>query len=180
MHGKRAKHDMRKKGMHSSASSMDSQTLLTGSHNGVRCDNITGLVVGLNLSTLLNLPYMELSGEISPSLLELESLMSLDLSLNYFLDLRSNFLQGEVHEMLSRIQNLQSLVLQGNQLSGELPDSLGKLEHLEVLDLSNNTITGPTPASLANLSSLRTLNLGHNRLNGTKTSIGDVEAIFIC
>ncbi|KAL4317573.1 hypothetical protein HN51_071652 [Arachis hypogaea] len=96
------------------------------------------------------------------------------------LDLRSNFLQGEVHEMLSRIQNLQSLVLQGNQLSGELPDSLGKLEHLEVLDLSNNTITGPTPASLANLSSLRTLNLGHNRLNGTKTSIGDVEAIFIC
>ncbi|XP_057732145.1 receptor-like protein EIX2 [Arachis stenosperma] len=276
---------------------------------GVRCDNITGRVVGLNLSTPLNSPYMELSGEISPSLLELESLISLDLSLNYFvhtqipsffgsmkglryldlslsgfmglipyqlgnlsnlqhlnlgynyalqvgnlnwistlsslqyldlsstdlhkeldwiqvfgalpslselhlencqidnlspskgkanftnlqvldlsnnnlnqgilswisnlsrtlvqLDLRSNFLQGEVPEMLSRIQNLQSLVLQGNQLSGELPDSLGKLEHLEVLDLSNNTITGPIPSSLANLSSLRTLNLGHNQLNGT-------------
>ncbi|QHO43984.1 uncharacterized protein DS421_5g167320 [Arachis hypogaea] len=244
---------------------------------GVRCDNITGRVVGLNLSTPLNLPYMELSGEINPSLLELESLISLDLSLNYFLgnlsnlqhlnlgynyalqvgnlnwistlsslqyldlsstdlhkeldwiqvfgalpslselhldncqidnlapskgkanftnlhlldlsndnlnqgilswisnlsrtlvqlDLRSNFLQGEVPEMLSKIQNLQSLVLQGNQLSGELPDSLGKLEHLEVLDPSNNTITGPIPASLANLSSLRTLNLGHNQLNGT-------------
>ncbi|XLS72995.1 hypothetical protein HN51_029860 [Arachis hypogaea] len=276
---------------------------------GVRCDNITGRVVGLNLSTPLNSPYMELSGEISPSLLELESLISLDLSLNYFvhtqipsffgsmkglryldrslsgfmglipyqlgnlsnlqhlnlgynyalqvgnlnwistlsslqyldlsstdlhkeldwiqvfgalpslselhlencqidnlspskgkanftnlqvldlsnnnlnqgilswisnlsrtlvqLDLRSNFLQGEVPEMLSRIQNLQSLVLQGNQLNGELPDSLGKLEHLEVLDLSNNTITGPIPSSLANLSSLRTLNLGHNQLNGT-------------
>ncbi|KAL4288696.1 hypothetical protein HN51_056286 [Arachis hypogaea] len=276
---------------------------------GVRCDNITGRVVGLNLSTPLNSPYMELSGEISPSLLELESLISLDLSLNYFvhtqipsffgsmkglryldlslsgfmglipyqlgnlsnlqhlnlgynyalqvgnlnwistlsslqyldlsstdlhkeldwiqvfgalpslselhlencqidnlspskgkanftnlqvldlsnnnlnqgilswisnlsrtlvqIDLRSNFLQGEVPEMLSRIQNLQSLVLQRNQLSGELPDSLGKLEHLEVLDLSNNTITGPIPSSLANLSSLRTLNLGHNQLNGT-------------
>ncbi|MED6121357.1 hypothetical protein PIB30_029344 [Stylosanthes scabra] len=276
---------------------------------GVRCDSITGRVVGLNLSTPLDSPYMELSGEVSPSLLELESLISLDLSMNYFvhtqipsffgsmkglryldlslsgfmglipyqlgnlsnlqhlnlgynyalqvgnltwistlsslqyldlsntdlhkelswiqvfgalpslselhlencqidnlasskgkanftslqvldlsnnnlnqgilswisnlsrtlvqLNLRSNFLQGEVPEMLSRFQNLQSLVLQGNQLSGELPDSLGKLEHLEVLDLSNNTITGPIPSSLGNLSSLRKLNLAHNQLNGT-------------
>ncbi|MCI05985.1 LRR receptor-like serine/threonine-protein kinase FLS2-like, partial [Trifolium medium] len=53
---------------------------------GVRCNNITGRVIELNLSTPLDSPYMELSGEISPSLLELKSLIHLDLSLNYFVN----------------------------------------------------------------------------------------------
>ncbi|RDX89266.1 LRR receptor-like serine/threonine-protein kinase ERECTA, partial [Mucuna pruriens] len=52
---------------------------------GVTCNNITGHVMELNLSTpAWSSPYRELSGEISPSLLELKSLIRLDLSSNYF------------------------------------------------------------------------------------------------
>lgn len=43
-------------------------------------------VTELNLSTPLDSPYMELGGKISPSLLELKSLVSLDLSLNHFVN----------------------------------------------------------------------------------------------
>ncbi|TKY45181.1 Receptor protein 12 [Spatholobus suberectus] len=276
---------------------------------GVHCDNITGQVMELNLDTPVGSPYRELSGEISPSLLELKSLIRLDLSSNYFvltpipsflgsmeslryldlslsgfmgliphqlgnlsnlqhlnlgynyalqidnlnwisrlssleyldlsgsdlhkeadwfqvlsalpslselhlencqidnlrppigktnfthlqvldlsnnnlnqeipswlsnlsttlvqLDLHSNFLQGEIPQIITSLQNIQTLDMQNNQLSGALPDSLGKLKHLEVLDLSNNTIIYPIPSSFANLSSLRALNLAHNQLNGT-------------
>ncbi|KAE9621042.1 hypothetical protein Lal_00019219 [Lupinus albus] len=289
---------------------------------GIRCNNVTGQVTEINLSTPLDSTYMELSGEISPSLLELKSLSCLDLSLNYFvhtripnflgsmeglryldlslsgfmgliphqlanlsnlqhlnlaynyalqvdnlnwistlssleyldlsgvnlhkefdwiqvlgtlpslselhlencqinnltpsngkanftylqvldlsnnnlnqeipswlfdlsktlvkLDLRSNFLQGEIPQMISSLQNLRTLDLQGNQLSGALPDSLGELKHLEVLDLSNNTITSPIPSSFSNLSSLRTLNLGHNQLNGSiPRSLGFLRSLQV-
>ncbi|KAL4374691.1 hypothetical protein AHAS_Ahas05G0207100 [Arachis hypogaea] len=78
--------------------------------------------------------------------------------------------------MLSRIQNLQSLVLQENQLSGKLPDSLGKLEHLEILDLSttpsqvlnlaSNSLIGDLLETLEILSNLVTLDLSSNLLEG--------------
>ncbi|KAL4374690.1 hypothetical protein AHAS_Ahas05G0207000 [Arachis hypogaea] len=72
MHGKRAKHDI--------CNEKERNTLLSFKHElsdpfnrlsswsnekdccrwlGVRCNNITGRVVGLNLSTPLNSPYME-------------------------------------------------------------------------------------------------------------------------
>ena len=54
---------------------------------GVRCVNMTGRVVGLDLSNL------NLMGSLTPSLLDLKFLSYLDLSLNNFEDYHSKFLR---------------------------------------------------------------------------------------
>ena len=46
------------------------------------------------------------------------------------LELRSNFLQERIPQMISDLQKLENLVLQGNQISGIIPNSLG--QHLKL------------------------------------------------
>ena len=100
----------------------------------VRCNNVTGRVVELQLSD----PYVDsdntnftLGGEISPTLLELEFLSYLDLSLNGF----------------------------GGRT---IPSFLGSMGSLRYLDLSSAGFGGVVPHQLGNLSTLRYLNLGYN------------------
>jgi len=93
------------------------------------------------------------------------------------LDLSSNYLTGDITEMIEALscsnQSLVSLYLSNNQLTGKLPHSLGKFTSLYDLDLSRNSVnsqtdvSGPIPTSIGNLSNLGYLNLENNMMNGT-------------
>ncbi|KAK7274035.1 hypothetical protein RIF29_15105 [Crotalaria pallida] len=149
---------------------------------GVRCDNVTGRVAEINLSTPLDSPYMELSGEISPSLLELKYLIRLDLSLNYFvhtqipsflgsmkglryldlslseyLDLSGVDLHKEAYwlQVFSTVPSISELYLENCQINNLTPPK-GKANftYLKVLDISNNNLNQEIPSCGAHPDSL--------------------------
>ncbi|KAJ1703421.1 hypothetical protein LUZ63_003200 [Rhynchospora breviuscula] len=95
---------------------------------GVQCHNITGRVVKLNLKNT-NDDDSALSGEISPSLLQLRDLMYLDLSSNDFASSLPSF--------LGSLKKLQYLNLSRTNIIGTIPQHLGNLSKLEYLDLGN-------------------------------------------
>nr|CAB3490068.1 unnamed protein product [Digitaria exilis] len=106
---------------------------------GVRCSNKTGHVLELDLRNVLILEDDEygyplvngLVGEISNSLLSLEHLQHLDLSMN---NLEGS--TGRVPEFLGSLENLRYLNLSGILFSGTVPPQLGNLSKLQYLDLS--------------------------------------------
>ncbi|KAM4076234.1 hypothetical protein ACJW30_12G047200 [Castanea mollissima] len=100
---------------------------------GVRCSNLTGHVLELQLSAFPNdgSGYKPFGGMISSSLLELPYLTYLDLSFNNF--------------------NLSYM-----------PKFIGSLSNLKYLDLSEANLSGPIPHHLQNLSHLQQLYLGGN------------------
>ncbi|ETR67664.1 MAG: hypothetical protein OMM_05023 [Candidatus Magnetoglobus multicellularis str. Araruama] len=56
------------------------------------------------------------------------------------IDLRYNYLQGNVLNSFSRLENLLEIDLSSNHLNN-LPESIGKLKKLLYLDLSNGNLT---------------------------------------
>jgi len=107
--------------------------------SGVRCSNRTSsshvVVVGLNLrNTGDGGPYYEdtalVGQQISPSLLSLNHLEHLDLSMNS--------ISGGVPEFLGLLKNLRYLNLSGMPLSGRVPPQPSNLSNLHSLDLSSN------------------------------------------
>ncbi|KAF7132775.1 hypothetical protein RHSIM_Rhsim09G0139400 [Rhododendron simsii] len=102
---------------------------------GVKCNNHTGHVAGLNLST------WSLTGKISPSLLELQHLKYLDLSRNYF---SGNYTPIPNHH-LGNVSSLQYLSLGGNYLlSGGNLEWLSYFPLLRHLDLDMVDLSGAT------------------------------------
>ena len=102
----------------------------------VRCNNVTGRVVDLQLGNPYDSDYefsinFTLGGEISPALLELEFLSYLNLSWNGF----------------------------GGR---SIPSFLGSMGSLRYLDLTSAGFGGVVPHQLGNLSTLRHLDLGYN------------------
>ena len=116
---------------------------------GVLCSNYTGQVIELHLQA------GSLRGEISPSLVELEHLTSLDLSSN-------NFEGRPIPPFLASLPKLQYLSLSAANLSGRLSSQLGNLSSLLSLDLSLNHFEGSLPSQLGNLSNLLFLDLNFN------------------
>lgn len=109
---------------------------------GIICDNITGAVTTVDLfnpypnSDLSTTRYkfLNLSGDIRPSLLKLESLTHLDLSFNTF--------QGiPVPEFLGSLKNLRYLNLSKAGFSGLIPPNIGNLSLLQYLDVSCEFLT---------------------------------------
>jgi Leucine-rich repeat (LRR) protein len=106
---------------------------------GVRCSNQTGHVLELVLRNVLVLDDDEygydlingLVGEISSSLLSLQHLQHLDLSMN---NLEGP--TGRIPEFLGSMSNLKYLNLSGILFSGTVPPHLGNLSKLQYLDLS--------------------------------------------
>ncbi|XVF74479.1 hypothetical protein PTKIN_Ptkin13bG0113600 [Pterospermum kingtungense] len=81
------------------------------SWSGLSCRfNKTPRIISLNLS------LSKLTGEISPSLADLQAIESIDLSYNE--------LTGSVPEVLAQLPNLKVLNLTGNKLKGSIPQSL--------------------------------------------------------
>ncbi|MCO5574876.1 hypothetical protein L7F22_028669 [Adiantum nelumboides] len=143
---------------------------------GVMCDNVTLRVIGLNLSNL------NFSGELSPAIGKLKSLVSIDLSHNMLsgqipdeigdcsslqnLDLSYNTISGDIPFSISKLKNLESLILKSNQLSGLIPSTLSQLPNLQELDLASNSLTGEIPSLLYWSETLRYLGLRQNLLTG--------------
>ncbi|CAI0414440.1 unnamed protein product [Linum tenue] len=76
-------------------------------------------------------------------------------------------LRGFIAPDLSRITNLQELILHGNNLIGTIPKELGNLKQLKRLDLGANQLTGQIPPELATISGIMKINLQSNGLTGT-------------
>ncbi|KAL7228305.1 hypothetical protein ACSBR2_007088 [Camellia fascicularis] len=159
---------------------------------GVGCNNHTGHVTMLDLHVVYNYsldaPYQPLRGKISPSLLELQHLKSLDLSENNFhdditklrnlsnlqyLDLGYNDgLKCENIEWLSRLSLLSHLDLSGVDLSKAIDwvQSINNLPLLKELRLSYCTLPAITahPSLPFNSSaSLSILDLSRNDLSSS-------------
>ncbi|XP_058086583.1 LRR receptor-like serine/threonine-protein kinase SIK1 isoform X2 [Magnolia sinica] len=122
------------------------------SWRGVACDNLSFAVVSLNLSNL------NLGGEISPAIGDLQSLQALDL--------KGNQLTGSIPDEIGNCVLLKSLDLSGNLLYGDIPFSTSRLKQLEELTLKNNQLTGPIPSTLSQMPNLKTLDLAQNQLTG--------------
>ncbi|XP_074277585.1 putative LRR receptor-like serine/threonine-protein kinase At1g74360 [Silene latifolia] len=121
-------------------------------------------------------------GLISSGILQLPSILRLDLSINnfagslpveisnmsslQFLDLCFNQFSGEIPTEYGRLTQLQALDLSFNALTGSIPKSLGNLKSLLWLMLKNNSLTGEIPPELGNCSSLLWLNLANNNFQG--------------
>ena len=156
--------------------------------DGVDCDDDTGHVIGLNLSSSC------LCGSInsSSSLFRLIHLRQLDLSYNFFnysqipstignlsmltyLNLSYSFFQGQIPSEISLLYKLSVLDLSNNYNSylqllelkrPTLESLVQNLTNLEKLDLSVVDISSPVPNQLANISSLTALALCNCRLVG--------------
>lgn len=104
---------------------------------GISCENSTRSVISVDLHNPYSPLYefekrssMNLSGEISSSLLKLKSLKHLDLSFNTFESI-------PIPEFFGSLKNLQYLNISNAGFSGVIPPNLGNLSRLQYLDLSS-------------------------------------------
>ncbi|XP_034695758.1 receptor-like protein EIX2 [Vitis riparia] len=107
------------------------------SWQGISCENGTGFVISIDLhnpypreNVYENWSSMNLSGEISPSLIKLKSLKYLDLSFN-------SFKAMPVPQFFGSLKNLIYLNLSSAGFSGSIPSNLRNLSGLQYLDLSS-------------------------------------------
>ncbi|GLJ42053.1 hypothetical protein SUGI_0870780 [Cryptomeria japonica] len=143
------------------------------------------------VGSLLNLQKLRMSdcglgGQIPNSLLNLTSLLHLDLSENYLsahipawfenvtgrllsLDLSWNEnLGGDISIIGQRKSSLSltSIDLSGTAMKGRIPSAIWNISCLEHLRLSDTRIEGEIPAAVGNLLSLQTLDLADTRIEG--------------
>nr|KJB44944.1 hypothetical protein B456_007G281100 [Gossypium raimondii] len=170
--------------------SWDSQSVDCCSWDGIECDKITGVVIGLDLSSSC------LYGSIksTSSLFRLLRLQKLNLANNHFnyslipyalgnlsmltyLNLSSSVFSGQIPSEISKLYRLSSLDFSNNwdtNLSQRLlvlekPDMkslIQNLTNLKYLSLSYVVVASPIPSVLANLSSLTSLYLEFCGLQG--------------
>ncbi|KAL3737667.1 hypothetical protein ACJRO7_019236 [Eucalyptus globulus] len=156
------------------------------SWDGVECDEVTGRVIALNLSSSC------LSGTMSPNttLFRLVHMGSLNLAFNSFnfssipygfgnlsklqyLNLSSSDFSGEIPRDISQLSKLVSLDLSSSLYETlHMPNMGGfvgfvhNLTGLKELDLSLVNLSSPLPPMLANFSALTLLRLAHCELSG--------------
>ncbi|KAI3748949.1 hypothetical protein L6452_12411 [Arctium lappa] len=117
---------------------------------GIVCDNFTGHVHQIRLHGLDGHCYLRyynidkgdeevskqmLGGDLSPSLLQLQQLVHLDLSCNDFGGI-------QVPRFMGSLKNLRYLNLSSSNFGGIIPPQLGNLLKLEVLDLRKSLDDG--------------------------------------
>ncbi|KAH7669445.1 Non-specific serine/threonine protein kinase protein, partial [Dioscorea alata] len=152
------------------------------SWEGVHCDNLTGNIIALELrgpdpmsyeSYYLDdsdyfhyLHYLQLGGEISPSLLQLQHLNYLDLSCN-------SFYGTSIPSFISQFKELRYLNLSYSGFHGSIPAGFGNLSSLHTLDLSYNDgvyVDDPAHQWLSHLSSLQHLVVSSVIISGSNSS----------
>lgn len=142
---------------------------------GVICSNITGNVIGLQLAG--DGYDHRLGGKISPSLLELHYLSSLDLSSN-------DFGESRIPEFIGSMKQLQHLTLSKSNFSGTVSDGFGNLTNLQTLDLSFNALKMENLNWLSNLSLLSRLVLSGSDISDPNwlqqmTKLGSLEELYL-
>ncbi|KAH1206857.1 Receptor-like protein EIX2 [Glycine max] len=139
---------------------------------GIRCTNLTGHVLMLDLHGEFPSRGLYMRGEIHKSLMELQQLKYLNLSWNSF--------QGRgIPEFLGSLTNLRYLDLSHSDFEGKIPTQFGSLSHLKYLNLASNSLEGSIPRQLGNLSQLQHLDLGDNQFEGNIPSqIGNLSQLL--
>ncbi|XP_010662265.2 receptor-like protein 6 [Vitis vinifera] len=100
----------------------------------------------------------KLTGEISPLICNMSSLMLLDLS--------NNNLSGRIPQCLANLsKSLSVLDLGSNSLDGPIPQTCTVTNNLRVIDLGENQFQGQIPRSFANCMMLEHLVLGNNQID---------------
>ncbi|GJY86019.1 receptor-like protein 7 [Tanacetum coccineum] len=124
-----------------------------------------------------------LTGEIPPSLCNLQYIQLLDLSFNNItgsipsclgklsnslsvLSLRGNKLQGTIPNTFTNECKLQMMSINTNKMKGRVPRSFENCASLEILDLGNNHIEDMFPSMLGALPELQVLILKSNKFHG--------------
>ncbi|KAL4378019.1 hypothetical protein GQ457_02G006320 [Hibiscus cannabinus] len=164
------------------------------SWDGVTCDNATGHVVGLDLSS----SYLHGSIDSSSTLFRLAHLRRLSLADNVFLnsgipsgirnlsrltflDLHHSSFSGQVPWEFLELSKLEFLDLSGNSLKLRKPglrNLLHRLTDMKKLYLDDVKISSSVPNMLANLSSFIALSLSNSELRGAfPTGIFDLPSL---
>ncbi|KAK9665339.1 hypothetical protein RND81_14G105500 [Saponaria officinalis] len=123
--------------------------------DGIRCDNDTGTVIGLQLPGYVsdkNYSYC-LEGTVSGYLVEMKHLKYLDLSGN-------NFSKQSIPKFIGSLPNLEYLNLSHAWFNGVIPREIGNLSKLSSLDLSHTIASDRSLSWLTHLRILRDINLG--------------------
>ncbi|MED6126295.1 hypothetical protein PIB30_077039 [Stylosanthes scabra] len=137
---------------------------------GVKCSNVTGHVVKLDLHA--NDLHVTVA-TISPSLGELHRLNYLDLSGIVFEHTPS------IPPFIASLTHLRYLNLSFCFSNGKIPPQLGNLLFLEYLDLGNSVFDHPQqiPSQFANLSRLVYLDLSGNELVGGLSHLTNMSSL---
>nr|GMD71507.1 receptor-like protein 12 [Ipomoea batatas] len=122
---------------------------------GVVCDNVTGHVIELHLSTFEDNIQR---GKFSSCLLELKQLRYLDLS-------GLNFSESHIPNFIGSFANLQYIDLSLTWFEGIIPHQLGNLSHLHTLRLGNEVLKADSLDWLSSLSNLKVLDLSFANLS---------------
>ncbi|WOH03121.1 hypothetical protein DCAR_0522515 [Daucus carota subsp. sativus] len=126
------------------------------SWDGVECDDATGYVIGLDLSSSL----MQATLHSNSTLFSLVHLQNLNLAEN-------NFMKSSIPPEISRLSRLSFINLSDSSFSGQIPHELSGMSKLASLDLSYNYLYGDFPIAIFNLPGLLVLNVsGNQNLSG--------------
>ncbi|KAF7825736.1 receptor-like protein 6 isoform X1 [Senna tora] len=124
------------------------------SWDGVECDNQTGHVIGLDLSS------SQLYGSIASnsSLFHLSQLQRLNLSYNHF-----NY--SQIPSSLGHLSRLTHLDLSWSKFSGEIPDEISQLSKLLILNLCCNYVSSFPAINLLQLKQQNFISIIQNLTN---------------
>ncbi|GAY58931.1 hypothetical protein CUMW_190650, partial [Citrus unshiu] len=129
--------------------------------------NLKAMMRGSNTSTV-QVQYMHRFGRYYSAFFTLKGIdveMNI-LSIFLVIDFSSNRFEGQIPEVVGKLNLLKMLNFSHNHLTGRIPSSLRNLTVLESLDLSSNRLVGQIPTQLTSLNFLSKLNLSHNQLEG--------------
>ncbi|OAY66718.1 Protein STRUBBELIG-RECEPTOR FAMILY 7 [Ananas comosus] len=165
--------------------SLNSPSQLNGwtANNGDPCGQPwQGITCSGSAVTAIKLSGLGLSGTLGYNIMNMNSLIELDLSNNNLgggnpipynlppnlerLNLAGNQFSGNVPYSITQLVALRYLNLGHNQLQGSLSDSFSTLTNITTMDLSFNALSGNLPESFNTLSTLTTLYLQNNQFSG--------------
>nr|XP_017251210.1 PREDICTED: receptor-like protein 12 [Daucus carota subsp. sativus] len=122
------------------------------SWDGIECDEATGYVIGLDLSSSLTNATLHSNSTLS----SLVHLQNLNLAEN-------NFMNSLIPPEISLLSSLSFINLSNSLFSGQIPQELSGMSKLASLDLSNNYLYGDFPIAIFNLPGLLVLNVSGNQ-----------------